>query len=102
VQTRSQSEAHSGTTPLTTFTVEATPADGSMRNCRFRLLVEARPRKGGPFYRIESQHRNAHCQSPVVLETRLRLPAGVWQARVVVEDRDVGAIGAVLHTFTVP
>jgi hypothetical protein len=39
---------------------------------------------------------------PVILARQWRLPAGVWQVRLLVEDTATKRIGTVLHTFEVP
>lgn len=70
---------------------------------RVRIAAEARRADGGPPVQEEFQDTvDVRPAEPVVLARQWRLPAGVWQARVLAQDAGSGRVGSVVHTFEVP
>ena len=78
------------------------PPGGPGRHA-FKVATEARRAEGGPAVqdRFETTVDN-RLGAPALLARQWGLPAGVWQVRVLVEDRASGRLGTVLHTFEVP
>lgn len=84
----------------TTFTVSlARAAEDPER--KLDLRIEARPLGPGEPVRDASELTVPRGSGPARLTRDLPLPAGSWQARVAVRDRDTGRLGSVLHTFEV-
>jgi VWFA-related protein len=70
---------------------------------KFATVAEARPRDGGKALRDEFEEElNVRPGAPTVLSRHWHMPPGVWQVRVLVRDRQTGAIGTALHTYEVP
>jgi VWFA-related protein len=69
---------------------------------RFDLLIEARAARVGHVVRDSAGLTVRSREARVVATRELLLRPGLWQMRVVVEDRQSSQIGSVLHTFTVP
>jgi VWFA-related protein len=72
------------------------------RERHLRLLIEARPLASGELVHDGADLTVPPSGSPQTVGRELRLPPGVWQARVVLTDQGTGAVGSVLHTFEVP
>jgi VWFA-related protein len=84
----------------TTFTVSlARGADDPPR--KLDLRIEARPLGTGEPVRDAAELTVPRGAGPAHLTRDLPLPAGLWQARVAVRDRDTGRLGSALHTFEV-
>jgi VWFA-related protein len=68
-----------------------------------KLVAEARRADGGTPVQEQFQETvDVRPGGPVVLARQWRLPAGVWQARVLAQDAASGRVGSVVHTFEVP
>lgn len=68
---------------------------------RLKLLIEARPLGGGALVHDAADLTVPPSEADVSVTRPLSLSPGVWQARVVVTDRDTGGVGSVLHSFEV-
>lgn len=79
-----------------------TPSRGSARHV-FKVATELRRAEGGPVLqdRFETTVERRP-DAPVLLTRQWRLPAGVWQVRLLVEDGVTARIGTIVHTFEVP
>jgi hypothetical protein len=87
----------------TMLATEVVPPPGREKKRLFKLVSEARARDGGPPVRDQFEGSTEAVPGvPVILARQWRLPPGVWQARLLVEDTTTGRIGTVLHTFEVP
>ncbi|HEX9187688.1 MAG TPA: VWA domain-containing protein, partial [Vicinamibacteria bacterium] len=87
----------------TMLATEVVPGPGKKGGRLFKLVSEARARDGGPPVRDEFEGSPEVTPGvPVILARQWRLPAGVWQVRLLVEDTVAKRIGTVLHTFEVP
>jgi VWFA-related protein len=70
---------------------------------RIRIAAEARRADGGTPVQEQFQETvDVRPGAPVVVARQWRLPAGVWQARVLAQDAASGRVGSVVHTFEVP
>jgi VWFA-related protein len=87
----------------TMLATEVVPTPGKEGKRLFKLVSEARARDGGPPVRDQFGGSTEVVPGvPVILARQWHLTAGVWQARLLVEDTTTGRIGTVLHTFEVP
>ena len=87
----------------TMLATEVVPPPGKKGGRLFKLVSEARARDGGPPVRDQFEGSTEVVPGvPVILARQWHLKAGVWQARLLVEDTTTGRIGTVLHTFEVP
>jgi hypothetical protein len=87
----------------TMLAAEVVPPPGPAGARLFKLVSEARARDGGPPVRDQFEGSPEVSPGvPVVLARQWRLPSGVWQLRLLVEDTVTGRRGTVLHTFEVP
>lgn len=87
----------------TMLAAEVVPPPGPAGARLFKLVSEARARDGGPPVRDQFEGSpEVTAGVPVVLSRQWRLPSGVWQMRLLVEDTVTGRRGTVLHTFEVP
>ncbi|HXY42285.1 MAG TPA: VWA domain-containing protein [Vicinamibacteria bacterium] len=79
-----------------------TPA-GETGPRKFKVATEARRAAGGSAILDRFEESVAPKPDvPTVLSRQWRLPAGVWQVRLLVEDTGTGRIGTAVHTFEVP
>jgi len=80
----------------------ATPA-GETGPRTFKVATEARRAAGGsPILDRFVESLAPKPDRPTVLSRQWRLPSGVWQVRLLVEDAATGRIGTAVHTFEVP
>jgi VWFA-related protein len=87
----------------TMLAAEVVPPPGPAGARLFKLVSEARARGGGKPVRDQFEGSPEVAPGvPVVLSRQWRLPSGVWQLRLLVEDTVTGRRGALLHTFEVP
>lgn len=84
----------------TTLAVEV-PPPRTARERRLQVLVEARPLAGGEPFRESLEVTIPPAPVPVRFTREWALAPGVWQARIVAEDLDTGALGSLTHTFEV-
>jgi VWFA-related protein len=84
----------------TLVATEVAPGPGRRR---IRVAAEARRAEGGTPVREQFEETvDAPPDVPVVLARQWRLPAGVWQVRVLVQDVKSGNVGTAVYTFEVP
>jgi VWFA-related protein len=87
----------------TMLAAEVVPAPGKAGERLFKLVSEARARDGGAPVRDQFEGTpRVRPGEPIVLSRQWSLPSGVWQLRLVAEDRTTGRVGTVVHTFEVP
>lgn len=87
----------------TMLAAEVVPPPGPAGARLFKLVSEARARDGGPPVRDQFEGSpEVAAGVPVVLSRQWRLPSGVWQLRLLVEDTVTGRRGTLVHTFEVP
>jgi len=73
---------------VTMLATEVVPPPGKKRERRFKLVSEARARDGGPPVRDQFEGSTEVVPGvPVILARQWHLTPGVWQARLLVEDR---------------
>jgi VWFA-related protein len=89
-----------GQETTTTFAIELDPDQTIAR--QLDLLIEARPLGRGKPLRDSALFTVPARSGPARFTREMRLPPGVWQARVVLRDVRTGRLGSVLHTFEVP
>jgi VWFA-related protein len=84
----------------TLVAAEVEPGPGRRR---IKVAAEARRAEGGTPVREQFEETvDATPDVPVVLARQWRLPAGVWQIRVLAQDAASGHVGTAVHTFEVP
>jgi VWFA-related protein len=96
-------EANAKGEVATLLATEVVPPPGKKGGRLFKLVSEARARDGGLPVRDQFEGSpEVDPGVPLILSRQWHLPAGVWQARLLVEDTTTGRLGTVLHTFEVP
>ncbi len=84
----------------TLVAAELVPGSGRRK---IKVAAEARRAEGGtPVQEQFEETVEVRPGAPVVLARQWRLPAGVWQLRVLAQDVSSGRIGTAVHTFEVP
>lgn len=84
----------------TLVAAEMPPKDGP---ARLKVVAEARRAEGGPPVRQQFEEAaEARAGEPLVIAREWRLPPGVWQLRVLVEESRTARVGSAVHTFEVP
>jgi hypothetical protein len=74
---------------------------GGKRADAVSVRVEARSADGGPALRGGYETELPREEGPALTNVGLKIQPGVWQARVIVEEKPTGRLGSVLHTFEV-
>jgi hypothetical protein len=87
----------------TMYATEIRFPPGTEGERKVKTIAEAHPRDGGKPLRDEFDETLEVVPGvPAILSRHWHMPPGVWQVRILVEDKETGRVGTALHTFEVP
>jgi VWFA-related protein len=87
----------------TMYATEIRFPPGTEGKRKVKTIAEAHPRDGGkPLHDEFDETLTVTPGIPTILSRHWHMPPGVWQIRILVEDKETGRVGTALHTFEVP